>query len=338
MKLHLDRDTFDVFIERIHERFSYRSDLLEKDYYVVLILEELAKFQNVNNLPAYFKGGTALYKALKMTNRFSEDIDLSVDTRGMSRTQNDKKLSDATKKYTVLPRESGTTNRSEVITTYTYEPVTNYDIDDSLQRFGRVKIEATSFTIGEPVTSMEVSPLIYELATEEERKILEEQYDIKPFEIKTITMERIFVDKLFAAEAYVRQSENEHRAFEAAKHIYDLTVMENQPKIAALLQNADELKKLLEIRLTEEKDRLDGIPDVLPKNFTFFKKAAQDKNVCTAYEKMLRQYVMRDDDRIMLTTVNKSLTRIEEKLLQNPAWLNCEIPKIKKVKNKELER
>ena len=94
----------------------------------------------------------------------------------MSRTQNDKKLSDATKKYTVLPRESGTTNRSEVITTYTYEPVTNYDIDDSLQRFGRVKIEATSFTIGAPVTSMEISPLIYELATDEERKILEEQY------------------------------------------------------------------------------------------------------------------------------------------------------------------
>lgn len=69
----------------------------------MLILEELAKFQRENNLPAYFKGGTALYKALKMTNRFSEDIDLSVDTRGMSRTQNDKKLSDATKKYTVLP-------------------------------------------------------------------------------------------------------------------------------------------------------------------------------------------------------------------------------------------
>ena len=77
MKLHLDRDAFDVFIENIHERCSYRSDVLEKDYYVVLILEELAKFQKENGLPAYFKGGTALYKALKMTNRFSEDIDIS---------------------------------------------------------------------------------------------------------------------------------------------------------------------------------------------------------------------------------------------------------------------
>lgn len=328
MKLHLDKDTFDVFIERIHERSLYRSDVLEKDYYVVLILEELAKFQNENNLPAYFKGGTALYKALKMTNRFSEDIDLSVDTRGMSRTQNDKKLSDATKKYTVLPRESGTTNRSEIITTYTYEPITNYDVNDSLQRFGRVKIEATSFTIGEPVASMEISPLIYELATNEEREILEEQYDIMPFIIKTITIERIFVDKLFAAEAYVRQSRNEHRAFEAAKHIYDLTVMENQPKITALLQNADELKKLLDIRLTEEKERLDGIADVLPIEFTLFKKATHDENVCSAYEKMLRQYVLRDDDRITLDIVSTSLARIEAKLLQNPAWINCKSPKI----------
>lgn len=296
----------------------------------MLILEELAKFQRENNLPAYFKGGTALYKALKMTNRFSEDIDLSVDTRGMSRTQNDKKLSDATKKYTVLPRESGITNRSEVIAIYTYEPVTNYDINDSLQRFGRVKIEATSFTIGEPITSMMISPLIYELATGEERKILAEQYDVKPFEIKTITMERIFVDKLFAAEAYVRQSENEYRAFEAAKHIYDLAIMEKQIVIEELLQNANNLRKLLEIRLIEERERLDGIPNILPKDFIFFKKATLDKNIILAYEKMLHQYVMRDSDRISLIAINKSLIRIEEKLFKNPAWYNCELPNIKK--------
>ena len=125
--LYLGRDAFDVFIENIHERCSYRSDVLEKDYYVVLILVELAKFQKENGLPAYFKGGTALYKALKMTDRFSEDIDLSVDIRGMSCGQNDKKLSEAMKKYTVLSREEGITQHSEVITTYIYEPVTNYN-------------------------------------------------------------------------------------------------------------------------------------------------------------------------------------------------------------------
>lgn len=324
MKLHLEQDAFDVFIEKIHNRSSYRSDVLEKDYYVVLILEELAKFQTEENLPAYFKGGTALYKALKMTNRFSEDIDLSVDTRGMTRSQNDKMLSNAAKKYTVLPKDSGITHRSEIISTYIYNPITNYDTDDSLQRFGKVKIEATSFTIGEPVTAIKISPLIYELATNEEKSILEKQYDVKPFDVKTITMERIFVDKLFAAESYVRKSKNEHKAFEAAKHIYDLTVMETQPEIESLLQSEKELKKLLKIRFTEEKERLDGIKNVLPTDFTFFTQAVQDKNVCIAYEKMLQQYVMRYEDRISLEAVKNSLKQIEIKLLKNPAWYKCD--------------
>ena len=57
--------------------------------------------------------------------------------------------------------------------------------------------------------------------------------------------------------------------------------------------------------------------------------------MCDAYEKMLRQYVMRNEDRINLAEVNSSLGRIEAKLLKNPAWLECKLPK--KVKNKEQE-
>lgn len=85
MNLHLDRAAFRVLIERIHQRTGYREDVLEKDYYVTLILKELANKQT-NGLPAYFKGGTALYKALKTTNRFSEDIDFLL-TCAMPRTE-----------------------------------------------------------------------------------------------------------------------------------------------------------------------------------------------------------------------------------------------------------
>lgn len=77
MKLHLDQEAFRVLIDTIHTQTGYRGDVLEKDYYVSLILKELAGKQS-NGLPAYFKGGTALYKALKTTNHFSEDIDLCV--------------------------------------------------------------------------------------------------------------------------------------------------------------------------------------------------------------------------------------------------------------------
>ena len=45
MKLHEDIDAFRVLIEDIHKRTGFRTDVLEKDYYVVLILSELSEKQ-----------------------------------------------------------------------------------------------------------------------------------------------------------------------------------------------------------------------------------------------------------------------------------------------------
>ena len=321
MKLHEDRNAFKVLLNNIHERTGYREDVLEKDYYVVLILEELAKKQQ-KGLPAYFKGGTALYKALKTTNRFSEDIDISVDARDCSRTQSDKRLEQSTKKYSSLERnvEECISHRSEVIAVYNYEPVTIFDADDALQRFGKVKVEATSFTISEPVSDLEISPMIYDLANEQEKVILEDVCDIRPFYVKTITLERIFVDKLFATEAYVRRSDIPHRAFEAAKHIYDLAVMVRQESINVLLHTDELLNRLLAIRITEEKNRLDGIPDVLPNEFVFFDNIAENNAVKEAYRIMQNQYVLRDSDRIEFNEAVSKIKEIKSLLEENSAW------------------
>lgn len=45
MKLHQDINAFRVLLEQIRERTGYRTDVLEKDYYVVLMLRELAEKQ-----------------------------------------------------------------------------------------------------------------------------------------------------------------------------------------------------------------------------------------------------------------------------------------------------
>ena len=326
MRLHEDKEAFRLLLEMIHEQTGYRTDVLEKDYYVILILHELAGLQE-EGLPAFFKGGTALYKALKTTNRFSEDIDLSVDTRGCSRTQNDKRLERAAKKYISLPRDAsqGRTNRSEVIAVYTYDPVTTFDENDALQRFGKLKLEATSFTISEPVDSLEVSAMLYNLANEEQKRILETVYDVKPFYVQTITLERIFVDKLFAAEAYVRHASVNYRAFEAAKHIYDLAVIADHPKIKKLLSDTDKLKRLLKIRIEEEQRRLDGIPGVAPVEFIFFTETKENENVRKAYEIMQNQYVLREQDRIAFETATKALIKIQACLLEIPAWTESDI-------------
>lgn len=324
MKLHEDRNAFKVLLSNIHERTGYREDVLEKDYYVMLILEELSEKQQ-QGLPAYFKGGTALYKALKTTNRFSEDIDISVDTRECSRTQSDKRLEQSAKKYVSLRRnvDESVSHRSEVIAVYEYEPVSVFDADDVLQRFGKVKVESTSFTISEPVSDLEVSYMIYDLATEQEKTILTDVFGIKPFIVKTITIERIFVDKLFATEAYVLRSDIPHRAFEAAKHIYDLAFMVNQESIIKLLSTNELLKRLLSIRIAEERKRLDGIPDVLPKDFTFFESVAHNSAVKDAYKIMQNQYVLRDVDRIEFDAAISKINQIRILLEENIAWKEC---------------
>lgn len=324
MKLHKDKDAFTVLLESIHDRTGYREDVLEKDYYVVLILKELAKKQK-DGLPAYFKGGTALYKMLKPTRRFSEDIDLSVNVESCtSRTQEERFLANATKNYENLIRkpELGKTNRSEVISVYVYDPVGSFDKDDLLQRFGKLKIEATSFTISDPITTIEVSPMIYDLASNDEKEILKSNYDIYPFNIQTISLERIFIDKLFATESYVRKSDEDHRAFEAAKHIYDLSVMSKEKEIIDLLEDEKTIRRLLDIRTKEEKERLDGIPNIPPIEFTFFTDAKNNKNVIKAYEIMQNQYVLRDEDKVNYTDALKDLKDIKTKLSNNKSWIN----------------
>lgn len=85
MKLHEDKYAFRFLINQLSESSGIRQDILEKDYYVCLLLEELAKKQE--KVPAYFKGGTALYKAQKSIRRFSEDIDITVNVDGQIVTQ-----------------------------------------------------------------------------------------------------------------------------------------------------------------------------------------------------------------------------------------------------------
>lgn len=327
MKLHLDQDAFRVLIDAVSVKTGYRKDVIEKDYYVTMILRELAEFQK-DGLPAYFKGGTALYKALHSVRRFSEDIDLSVDVRDCSRTQGDKRLDKATKKYTSIPRnaQEGRSNRSEVIAFYNYEPVVEYDTNDVLQRFGKVKVEATSFTISEPYESMRVAPIIYENAEPNQQTILREQFDVVPFEILTMTMERIFVDKLFAAEAYTRNADKEHRAFEASKHIYDLAVILTEDRISALFENQELLERLLTIRLTEEQKRLDGIPGVLPKDFVFFDEACKNPYIKKAYTTMQNQYVLAAKERIELNEAGAKILELKNLLLKCTAWLDAQIP------------
>ncbi len=138
---------------------------------------------------------------------------------------------------------------------YTYDPIFIPNINDTLQRFGNVKIEATSFTVSKPVELMSIAPHLYELATNEEKEILEKVFEVKPFNIVTISLERIFVDKLFAAEFYyVRE-----KYTDLCKHIYDITIMCELDEINSLLNDKKNLNALIGLKRLEESRRIGGV-------------------------------------------------------------------------------
>ena len=74
--LHNDASTFEQIILRVAEDTGVEPSIIEKDYYVTLFLQRIVTLQpNI-----VFKGGTSLSKCYKLINRFSEDIDLNIET------------------------------------------------------------------------------------------------------------------------------------------------------------------------------------------------------------------------------------------------------------------
>lgn len=73
----LDRETLSLLVERTFQKTGRGHAIVEKDYWVVWLLNLLFSGPYAEALT--FKGGTSLSKAHKVIDRFSEDVDLTVD-------------------------------------------------------------------------------------------------------------------------------------------------------------------------------------------------------------------------------------------------------------------
>ena len=315
MNLHQDKDAFEALLSDVSRRTGIRSDIVEKDYYLTLLLWELSEKQE--SLPAYFKGGTALYKSIGRMKRFSEDIDLTVAVHDCSKSQGKKRLETSANGYHTLSRTTDkareSNQRGSITSVYEYVPVTAVDSADSLQRFGYVKVEATSFTISEPVEALEVSPLLYSEATGEQRQILESAYGVKPFSVQTIKLERIFADKILAAEFYYQR----RMLFDTAKHLYDLAIMMEQERIRTLLSAPEELTAMLAYKRKEERERIGSDLSEKPfSEFTLFDAVGTDDELAAAFSKMQKIYVFSQRDILSPVRLSESMAALNQTLLQ----------------------
>ena len=77
MYLHKNNEQFLNAIELAYEQTGIMTQAIEKDYYVTMLLRLLSE-----KMPyIVFKGGTSLSKCHKVIQRFSEDIDITIDTQ-----------------------------------------------------------------------------------------------------------------------------------------------------------------------------------------------------------------------------------------------------------------
>ena len=312
MKLHLNKKLFRDIIDTLNTRTGIAIDIIEKDYYVCILLKELSKRQN--ELKAYFKGGTAIYKILNTMNRFSEDIDLTVKVlTEESNTRNKKRLKQSALGYNIegleLIKEECIDNKGSITGMYRYNSVYS-DSEILLQRAGKIQVEATSFTVSEPTEKYYIESLIYKLANNSEKKILEEQFDVSKIEIEIIKLERMFIDKIFAAEFYYIRD----MYMDTAKHIYDISILFYNEKIQNLLNNDEELNKLIKYKRQEEKERIGGIDENTQiKNFNYL-KLNFSYSLIKEFENMQNKYVLNDKYKVSIDEVKYILKQLHNKL------------------------
>lgn len=213
--LHNDHLLFEQVILRVSEDTGIEASIIEKDYYVTLFLQRIvAQLPNI-----IFKGGTSLSKCYKLINRFSEDIDLNIDTEAHPTEGQRKKLKEVI--ISIIDEFGFTlTNPDKVRSRRDYN---RYIVDyPTIFLTSYLKehliVETAVYIKAYPCKRMLASSLIYDYLARNGYVDLIEQYGLHPFELNVQAAERTLVDKVFAlGDYYLCDAVHEH-----SRHVYDI--------------------------------------------------------------------------------------------------------------------
>lgn len=238
--LHNNPDLFRQVVLRTAQSTGIKPAIIEKDYYVTAFLKEIVKVQpNI-----IFKGGTSLSKCYKLIDRFSEDIDLNIDTE-KGPTEGQRKQLKESIVFVINSFGFVLTNPDQVRSRRSYN---KYIVDYPTVFTGEylkenLIVETSVYIRAYPSNRMTASSFIYEFLLESGYQDLIDQYELAPFELNVQTAERTLIDKVYALGDYYLDG----KITEHSRHIYDLY------KLLGVVQLTDELKELISIVAEERK-------------------------------------------------------------------------------------
>lgn len=216
-------------IETVAREIGRSEQMVEKDTIQSMFLLELSK----SELPFVFKGGTALSKAYNLIDRFSEDIDLSMNRKP---TQAEKALSKDT--IISISKELGLrlTNANDIMSRYDYNKYI-FEYDSMFSKIPlEIIVETSYYQTVYPATKHNVGSFVGKFCEDRDIK-LPIPFDAMNVIMNVQSLERTFVDKVFAICDYVLLNKVERNS----RHLYDICKLLNRIEIN------DELDTLIDL-------------------------------------------------------------------------------------------
>lgn len=236
--LHNDKEQFLNAIYYTKAKNNIPVQMIEKDYYVTLILRFLAE-----RIPyVVFKGGTSLSKCHKVINRFSEDIDITID---ISLSQGQKKklkqiIVEIADMLGMHVTNLDNTRSRRDYNRYIIEYNTAFPVMEGVLK-NEVLIETSFTTVAFPTITIPVDNYIGDLMRKENSEWVK-KYNMDSFNMKVQSLDRTLVDKVFAICDYYLQN----RIEKYSRHIYDIYKL--LPRVPLNGEFAILVKEVREIR------------------------------------------------------------------------------------------
>ena len=238
--LHNDKETFEQVILKVSSETGIEASIIEKDYYVTLFLKKIVELQpNI-----IFKGGTSLSKCYKVINRFSEDIDLNIDTVSKPTEGQRKKLKENI--VSIIDEFGFTLDNADIVRcrrNYNRYIIDYPTVFSSNFLKEHLIIETAVYIKAYPCERMQATSIIYDYLKQNGYDDLITKYGLEPFELNVQTASRTLIDKLYAlGDYYLSDAVQEH-----SRHIYDLY------KLSDIVTLDDDLKQLVSEVFEERK-------------------------------------------------------------------------------------
>jgi len=242
MYLHDNKEMFKSIIEQTAEYSGKSVFVVEKDYYVTLILKCLS--EQLDN--CVFKGGTSLSKGFHVIDRFSEDIDITFNEHIGEKRR--KKLKNTTLKgisenlrLQISNWQDTQSDRDYNAYLFSYESVFGFE-DDRLPQ--HVKLETALGSYSFPTQKIEIGNYIVDYLESRGRESIADQYGLERFYMNVQSLERTFIDKVFALCDYYLLGKSKRYS----RHLYDVYMLNS------LMDFNNEFIQLVEeVRIHREK-------------------------------------------------------------------------------------